>query len=98
MNFDDLIFAELSHIPFGHTISYGQLARQIGYANHARQVARTLKNLPKDTQLPWHRVINSQGKISLPKQSDAYTEQRARLLSEGVPITNDTVKKPYFLG
>lgn len=98
MNFEDIIYTELSQIPFGHTMSYGQLAHRAGFPNYARQVGRVLKNLPKNTQLPWHRVVNSQGKISFPAQSDGYKEQRGRLISEGIPVINDKTKKPYFLG
>jgi len=98
MDFEDIIYIAISQVPYGHAVSYGALARSAGFQNHARQVGRLLKNLPKDTQLPWHRVVNAQGKISLPAQSDGYKEQRARLLSEGVPIINDKIKKPYFLG
>lgn len=98
MNFDDLIYTALSQVPYGHTVSYGALARLAGYQNHARHVGRLLKNLPTDTQLPWHRVVNSQGKISLPEGSDGYKEQRARLLSEGILIKNNRITKPYFLG
>ncbi|MFY0642052.1 MAG: MGMT family protein [Bermanella sp.] len=98
MNFDDIIYTALSQVPYGHTVSYGALARLAGFQNHARQVGRLLKNLPKDSQLPWHRVVNSQGKISLPEGSDGYAEQHQRLLSEGIPIINNKIKKPYFLG
>lgn len=98
MNFDDIIYSALSQVPYGHAVSYGALARLAGYQNHARHVGRLLKNLPTDTQLPWHRVVNSQGKISLPEGSDSYKEQRARLLSEGILIKNNRIKKPYFLG
>ena len=98
MNFDHMIYSVLSQIPFGHTVSYGALARSAGFPNHSRHVGRLLKNLPKDTQLPWHRVVNSQGKISLPQGSDGYTEQRQRLQSEGILIINDKINKPYFLG
>ncbi|MGR6870786.1 MGMT family protein [Pseudomonas sp. HK3] len=98
MNFDDIIYIALSQVPYGHTVSYGALARSAGFQNHSRHVGRLLKNLPKDTQLPWHRVVNSQGKISLPEGSDSYKEQRARLLSEGVPIIKNKIKKPHFLG
>jgi methylated-DNA-protein-cysteine methyltransferase-like protein len=98
MNFDDIIYTALSQVPYGHTVSYGALARLAGFQNHARHVGRLLKNLPKDSHLPWHRVVNSQGKISLPKGSEGYTEQHQRLLSEGILIINDKIKKPYFLG
>jgi methylated-DNA-protein-cysteine methyltransferase-like protein len=98
MNFEDIIYSAISQVPYGHTVSYGALARLAGFQNHARHVGRLLKNLPKDTKLPWHRVVNSQGKISLPEGSESYTEQRARLLSEGVVIKNNRIPKPFFLG
>ncbi|NER31152.1 MAG: cysteine methyltransferase, partial [Symploca sp. SIO1C4] len=39
---------------------------------------------PKDTRIPWHRVVNAQGGISLPKSSSSHRTQRDRLESEGV--------------
>ena len=98
MSFEDIVYTHIHQIPFGHTMSYGQIARLAGYPNHARQVGKTLKNLPKDTQLPWHRVINAQGKISFPQDSEQYNEQLKRLQNEGVAIKNGRIAKKYFLG
>lgn len=50
----------------------------------ARAVGRTLSQLPADTNLPWHRVINARGMISFPHGSEAYLRQKQRLESEGV--------------
>lgn len=98
MTFDDIIYLQLSTIPFGQAVSYGYLARMAGFKSHARQVGRTLKKLPKDTQLPWHRVVNSQGKISLPPDSNSYQEQIKRLQSEGITLQNGRIAKGCFLG
>lgn len=98
MNFEDMVYIHIYQIPFGHTMSYGQIARLTGYPNHARQVGRTLKNLPKDTKLPWHRVINAQGKISFSENSEKYQEQIKRLKKEGVAIKNGRIAKGCFLG
>ena len=78
------IWQIIAYIPEGRVASYGQIACVAGCPNHARLVGNTLRNLPKDTKLPWHRVINSQGRISFPESSGAYQEQRNRLEAEGV--------------
>ena len=43
-----------------------------------------LRILPPDTKIPWHRVINAQGRMSLPEGSSAQYTQRERLEAEGV--------------
>lgn len=85
------IYAALAQIPPGRVIAYGQLAKLAGLPNGARQVGRLMCELPGGTQLPWHRVINAQGKISLPIDSASYLEQKRRLLSEGVEFTNEKI-------
>jgi methylated-DNA-protein-cysteine methyltransferase-like protein len=47
--------------------------------------------MPSDSVIPWHRVVNSQGKISFPVGSNKYQEQRQKLLLEGVLFKNDKV-------
>ena len=69
-------------IPEGQVMSYGEVARRAGVANGARMVARLLHSSTKKYDLPWHRVVNSCGKISL--DGDAYQLQRSLLLEEGV--------------
>ena len=63
-------------------MSYGEVARSAGLANGARMVARILHSSSERHDLPWHRVVNSQGKISLP--DEAYQLQKSLLLEEGV--------------
>ncbi|PIE25124.1 MAG: hypothetical protein CSA60_01695 [Neptuniibacter caesariensis] len=58
----------------------------------ARAVGRTLSRLPETTQLPWHRVINAQGKITFPDGSTSYHQQRERLEKEGISLTNGKVR------
>ncbi|MBD3258063.1 DNA methyltransferase, partial [candidate division GN15 bacterium] len=62
---------------------YGQIATMAGDPRGARQVARALHSSSRKERLPWHRVVNSTGKISLPIGA-GYEEQRARLEDEGV--------------
>ncbi|EHN70010.1 MGMT family protein [Aliivibrio fischeri] len=82
--FTQSIYMNLAQIPKGRIISYGQLAKLAGYPNHSRHVGKTLAKLPKDTTLPWHRVVNSQGKISL--SGDSFYKQKERLEKEGIVI------------
>lgn len=79
-----LIWQVVASIPPGKVASYGQVAELAGLGRGARQVGHTLHRLPQDTRLPWHRVINAAGRISLPRDSQSYRTQRARLEEEGV--------------
>ncbi len=85
---NEIIWQVVASIPNGKVATYGQIARICGFPNHARYVGTTLKNLPKDTTLPWHRVVNAKGKISFPQGSDAYNRQKSLLESEGVIFNN----------
>ncbi|MFT5579170.1 MAG: methylated-DNA-protein-cysteine methyltransferase-like protein [Paraglaciecola psychrophila] len=80
------IWQTVAMIPPGKVASYGQIAGIAGLPGAARLVGNVLKKLPKDSHLPWHRVINSQGKLSLPENSRSYRLQRQRLTAEGVVI------------
>jgi methylated-DNA-protein-cysteine methyltransferase-like protein len=71
-------------IPRGRVATYGEVARQAGVPGAARRVGRALQGLPPRTRIPWHRVINARGRISLPAGSAAGAEQRKRLEAEGV--------------
>lgn len=82
-HFKSQVFLILSMVTAGECIAYGELARQAGFPGYARQVGRLLKHLPNDTRLPWHRVVNSQKRISFAEGSDAYLKQRAKLEKEG---------------
>jgi len=91
----EIVYQIIASIPKGKVTSYGQIAKLAGYPNHARIVGNILKNLPSDTSLPWYRVINAQGKISFPQNSDAYNRQRLLLEKEGVSFNNSKVISQY---
>jgi methylated-DNA-protein-cysteine methyltransferase-like protein len=91
LSLKEIIWQIVASIPKGKVATYGQIAKAAGYPGHARYVGSTLKNLPKDTKLPWHRVINSQGRISFPINSSAYNKQKSRLEAEGVVFNNETL-------
>ncbi|WMC11986.1 MGMT family protein [Oceanimonas pelagia] len=80
----------LALVPAGQVVSYGQLADLAGLPGRSRLAGRVLRNA--DTRdLPWHRVVAADGRISLPAGSSAAQEQRARLLAEGVTFTGARV-------
>tara|TARA_R110002167_G_scaffold273605_1_gene479810 strand:- start:729 stop:1049 length:321 start_codon:yes stop_codon:yes gene_type:complete len=94
----DAILITLANIPAGKVSSYGEVARRAGFPGLARYVAYILKNLPNDSKIPWHRVINSQGKLSFPKDGTMYCLQRSKLKEEGITLSrSNTVAKKYFL-
>jgi len=67
-------------------VTYGQVAAMAGQQTGARQVSRLLHSMSRKYKLPWHRVINSKGKISLPP-SKGYELQKALLESEGIEFS-----------
>lgn len=84
----EAVWAALSSIPPGRVCSYGELARLAGLGRGARLVGRWLGELPPGSVLPWHRVVNSQGILSLPAGSPSGQEQFQRLAAEGILIRN----------
>ena len=75
-------------IPSGKVATYGQVAAIAGNPRAARQVVRTLKMWSRTRNLPWHRVVNREGRISLPS-GGGYEEQRGLLESEDVAFGLD---------
>ena len=75
-------------IPRGCVLTYGEVARLAGSGGSPRRVSQALRQAPRNMQLPWHRVINSQGKISFPVGSQGYRQQKTRLEKEGVVFLN----------
>lgn len=72
-------------IPRGRVASYGQIATLAGLPGRARLVGRVLSHLPPGSEVPWQRVVNARGEISLP--DDAGARQRRLLESEGVSFS-----------
>lgn len=79
-------------IPRGQVATYGQVARIAGMPQQSRLVGKILSSLPNGTKIPWHRVINSQGKISNPNPA----QQAELLASEGVILINGRVSLAHY--
>ncbi|MEE9441714.1 MAG: MGMT family protein [candidate division Zixibacteria bacterium] len=87
----------IKKIPRGKVATYGLIAALAGSPRAARQVVRALHTSSRKEKLPWHRVINSQGKIGL-KPGEGYELQRQLLQDEGVIFkANDSVDLGKYL-
>lgn len=76
------IFDVVARIPEGRVATYGQVARMAGLGGHARLVGYALHAC--DRPVPWHRVINAKGEVSLRADSYAENLQHRLLADEGV--------------
>lgn len=81
--FTQKVIEIIKSIPRGRVCAYGAVARMAGSPRGARQVARILHSCSKNENLPWHRVVNRQGEISL-SEFQGGGEQRKKLEREGV--------------
>jgi methylated-DNA-protein-cysteine methyltransferase-like protein len=86
----------IKKIPRGKVATYGQIAALAGDPRGARQVTWVLHTSSESDKLPWHRVINAQGRISLPENM-GYELQRALLSDEGIEFgLRDTIDLGRF--
>jgi len=85
------IWEVIARIPFGRVANYGQIAQIAGLGQRARLVGYALHCTPESMDLPWHRVINAQGKISFPQDSSSYRHQRELLEAEGIVFAGGRV-------
>lgn len=86
-NFQQRVWQIVAAIPYGQVTTYGEIARLAGSPRAARQVGGVLRRLPEGSKLPWHRVINRKGEISL--IGDDKNRQRSALEAEGIEVSND---------
>ena len=78
------IYDMVGRIPYGKVATYGQIATLAGYPGRARQVGYALAGMPEEMDLPWHRVVNAQGKISPRAHSQFHQLQYLLLEEEGI--------------
>lgn len=89
-DFKKSVIEAVLRVPKGKVVSYGQVAAFIGSPRAARQVGGVLMRLPEDSGVPWWRVINNAGVISIKGNWIATKEvQRELLVKEGVDVSED---------
>lgn len=88
------VYAIVRRIPPGSVCSYGRIAAMLGRPKAARAVGYALNALkdkrgdPKYDNIPWHRVVNSQGRISIVNRDTSRSVQAELLKAEGVVVTD----------
>lgn len=96
-SFSERVKDIIKNIPVGKVVTYGQIATYAGNPRASRQVAWILHSSSKKDNLPWHRVINSKGHISLP-HNGGYEMQKALLEEEGIVFSkNDKINFKKYL-
>lgn len=87
--FTEDVIEIIKMIPSGRVMTYGQIAAYAGLPRGARQVSRILHSMSEKYELPWHRVINSKGGISL--TGEAGYIQGQMLANEGIEVLNKKI-------
>ena len=92
------IYDLVAQIPQGKVSTYGQIARLWNKPNHARQVGYALFRVAPEDEVPWHRVVNSQGRISKsPMRMGSDELQRLLLEEEGIQFNGDRIDLKKYL-
>ena len=89
-----VIYKIVKKIPHGRVATYGQIAALAGTPRAARQVGYALRATPDNVKIPWHRVVNAEGRVSMRLkdwQSGGDDLQKILLAAEGVAF-DDTGK------
>ena len=90
MTFKEQVMEAVRKIPRGKVVSYGQVAAYVGKPRAARQVGWALHTLDGDDSIPWWRVINNQGYISIKgNMMSTPLAQKNYLQSEDIAVTDD---------
>jgi methylated-DNA-protein-cysteine methyltransferase related protein len=92
MSFNGHIYTLVRHIPYGRVLTYGRVAQLLGVPRGARAVGWAMAGVGKTAQtadVPWHRVVNSAGRISLRSLLHTAYDQRDRLTAEGALFAPD---------
>lgn len=89
MLFKQKVIEIIKQIPHGSVVSYSQVALMAGSPRAARQVGNILNKLKGHIELPWWRVVNNQGRISIKGSHYHPIDQKLRLEDEGVLINSN---------
>ena len=82
------VYEAVSSVPKGRVVSYGQVAARIGSPRASRMIGWALSRLPYETKVPWHRVVNRKGELSIVHAFVRVEDQANLLMKEGVIVKN----------
>jgi methylated-DNA-protein-cysteine methyltransferase-like protein len=84
------VYQLVTRIPRGQVATYGQIAALLGWPRAARAVGYAMRHCPSG--IPWHRVVNASGGISLRANVSGMLTQRVLLEQEGVRVRNGHIR------
>jgi methylated-DNA-protein-cysteine methyltransferase-like protein len=90
MTFAHSVWRLVRRIPRGHVATYGQIAALLGRPRAARAVGHAMRVCP--ASIPWHRVVNASGGISVRARMEGMLTQRLLLGREGIRLRNGRVR------
>ncbi|GAA0855185.1 MGMT family protein [Aliiglaciecola litoralis] len=90
------IWKTVQSVPSGKVASYGQIADLAGLPGRARLVGKALGYVPDNMQVPWYRILRSDGKIAFPAGSEDAVRQIGLLQQEDIVVLNHRVKLAQF--
>ncbi|MEX0603766.1 MAG: MGMT family protein [Marinobacter sp.] len=93
---DQMIWQVVWSIPEGRVANYGQVARLAGLPGLARYVGRALGKLPPGSEVPWYRVLKSDGRLAFKPGTHAYIRQSESLQHEGVEVADGRVSMARY--
>ncbi len=86
-SFYQKVYALVSQVPEGRVVTYGQVAAALGDRRQARTVGWAMRVCP--AHVPWHRVVNANGRLSTRSLTGGFHPQRALLEDEGIVFDDD---------
>ncbi len=90
-NFKDKVIQIVQKIPYGRVTTYGTVATLVGFSRGARIVGGIMCSDGEKLNLPWHRVINREGYLSIKCGEHSKALQKALLEEEGVEVSADFI-------
>jgi len=88
--FHQAVYRMVSRIPRGQVATYGQIAAILGWPRSARAVGYAMRHCPAG--IPWHRVVNASGGISVRANVSGMLTQRVLLEQEGVRVRRGHIR------
>lgn len=87
--FKESVIKAVESVPYGSVASYGQIALMVGIPRAAIQVGSVLNKLEGHYNLPWWRIINNSGRITIKGSKYDASDQKDFLQKEGVPVSSE---------
>lgn len=95
--FSKRVLRLIKSVPKGNVATYGLIAKLAGNPRGSRGVGWLLHSCTIKYNLPWQRIIKSNGRLSFPETSRKFHLQKNKLAAEGITVANGRVNLKKFL-